>query len=390
MTPYTILFLLEGFMNLLNDFKEFVMNNYDINNALILEKYEHSIRVYFLMMKLAQELKLNNRDTYLAMLIGLFHDLGRFEEVVRHQKFARKAKFDHGAYSNKILFNDHFIDKYHLNEEELNIVRKAIYFHNKNGIGENLNERETLFAKMIRDIDKLDILYVFAKGHELDYKKLPNANLLEDFYLDNEVQLKDVKNQNDLIMYYLGWLNTLYFEESHRVLANTKEYKDIYNLSPYLNKEVINKNNLSLVNIFYELCEYLKNDNIAEGIIDDELNAVFNNIIDIKPYIESNINVDEYLDELTKNTTILIKKLVYLILCNSVYPDEKLHIAVNKSVKLNMLVDRVIETMYSTNKNTNYLDEFIKKIDVNSEVQDYFDNMIETIKEKEKVRYYGK
>ena len=82
-------------------FTNYVYKNYDMNDNLINKKYYHSLRVAKLMIILAKKLNLSNEDIELAFKIGLCHDLGRFQEVVRNGQFNNQI-FDHGAYSNKI------------------------------------------------------------------------------------------------------------------------------------------------------------------------------------------------------------------------------------------------------------------------------------------------
>ncbi len=232
-------------MDLIKIFHEYVSNNYDLNSKLIKEKYEHSIRVYFLMMKLGEELKLPSEDIRLAMIIGLFHDIGRFEQVVRFEKLADRDPFDHGSYGVHILFDEGLIKEFDLSSEDEEIVRNAVFYHNKNKIGEEVNDRGQLFAKMIRDMDKIDIMFVFNTGYKLKYDRLPNEQLLEDFYNGRECDIHYLKGDSDRIIYYLGWLNDLYFKESHLILSQTRYFQRVFNTSPYLTPRKAKRNYMS-------------------------------------------------------------------------------------------------------------------------------------------------
>ena len=64
-------------------FTNFVKENYDLEDELIELKYNHTKRVANLMILIASKMNLSTREIILAYLIGLFHDLGRFEQVNR-------------------------------------------------------------------------------------------------------------------------------------------------------------------------------------------------------------------------------------------------------------------------------------------------------------------
>lgn len=68
---------------------------------------------------------------------------------------------DHAHFGVELLFQDGllacFVDNSGENEE---LIKKAIYWHSAFRIDPQLNDREMLFAKVIRDADKIDILKV--------------------------------------------------------------------------------------------------------------------------------------------------------------------------------------------------------------------------------------
>ena len=56
---------------------------YDMQNTLIRHKVEHTFRVAELCGRYAEALAMAGEDTDLAWLIGLMHDIGRFEQARR-------------------------------------------------------------------------------------------------------------------------------------------------------------------------------------------------------------------------------------------------------------------------------------------------------------------
>ena len=201
--------------NYIEYFTNYIKDNYDINDNLIILKYYHSLRVAWLMVILSKKLNLSEEDTLLAFKIGLCHDLGRFYEVIRNGKF-NDTVFDHGAYSNKILYNDSFI-KYMDIDNHL-LFRKAIYCHNKKELSDNLNNREELFANMLRDCDKIDILRILYADRTLEFKSEPTLIILYNYMTDLKIDINDIHNKSDSTILYLSFIKDLVFDESLDIL----------------------------------------------------------------------------------------------------------------------------------------------------------------------------
>ena len=87
---------------MLEKFKEYV-DSFEKEDA-IKYKYNHSLRVMDLSIDIAKSLKLNEEDLKLVKLIGLLHDIGRFEQVKRYHTFIDKNSINHGELGVEILF----------------------------------------------------------------------------------------------------------------------------------------------------------------------------------------------------------------------------------------------------------------------------------------------
>ena len=61
------------------------VKSYDISEEYIYLKYDHTLKVDNLMGELAHMLKLSNDYITLAKIIGLLHDIGRFEQITKYK-----------------------------------------------------------------------------------------------------------------------------------------------------------------------------------------------------------------------------------------------------------------------------------------------------------------
>ena len=79
---------------------------YDTRNTLICHKVEHTLRVAELSGRYAEALGMAGEDADLAWLIGLMHDIGRFEQARRYGTFVDSLSVDHAELSADILFRE--------------------------------------------------------------------------------------------------------------------------------------------------------------------------------------------------------------------------------------------------------------------------------------------
>ena len=130
--------------------------NYDLQNYHIKGKQEHSLRVMQISKRIAEGLNLSQDEIELAALIGLLHDIARFEQYTQYATYKDWESFDHGDIGADILKKD--IRKYIKTDKYDEIIIKAVKNHNKFEIENGLTEKELIQAQIIRDADKIDIL----------------------------------------------------------------------------------------------------------------------------------------------------------------------------------------------------------------------------------------
>lgn len=142
------------------EFKKYV-NQYDVTDGKIQLKIRHTYQVVKMSRKMALDLKLNKEEVELAQLIGLLHDIGRFEQLKVTNGYVDFHGFDHAEYGVKVLFEENKIRDFIVDDQYDSILYQAIKNHNKYQINtQNLSDSELLHIKLIRDSDKTDIFRV--------------------------------------------------------------------------------------------------------------------------------------------------------------------------------------------------------------------------------------
>ena len=207
-----------------SEFNNYV-KNYDLNNENINLKFHHSHRVKQIAEEIAKSLNLSEEEIKLAKLIGLLHDIARFEQYTRYHTFSDLKSIDHGDYGIEILKQNNYIRNFIDIDEYDNIIFKAIKNHNKFKIEESLSEKELLFSKIIRDADKLDIFYegaeiFWTKSEEI--KEINNSKItdkvLNDFYNYFLIDRKEIETKADGIISFIGFLFDINFKYDFEVL----------------------------------------------------------------------------------------------------------------------------------------------------------------------------
>lgn len=159
--------------------------------------------------ELAQWLQLNEHDVLLAELIGLLHDVGRFRQWSVYRTFRDNLSEDHAELGLKVIEEQPLYKE--LNDADRSILLFAIRNHNKKFIAVAPDERHLLFAKIIRDADKLDIYRV-----NIGYVCVPPEGVFspackDRFVAGEQINGGDMRTVDDRKLLYLVWVYDLYY-----------------------------------------------------------------------------------------------------------------------------------------------------------------------------------
>lgn len=118
-------------------FKEY-LKQYDLADGSVNLKVVHTYGVVEKSEYIARELGFDEDNVLLAKLIAILHDIGRFEQVKLTKDFDDSKGFEHANYGVKVLFEDGLIRNFIEDSKYDQVIRKAIYNHNKYAIEDGL------------------------------------------------------------------------------------------------------------------------------------------------------------------------------------------------------------------------------------------------------------
>lgn len=200
------------------------VSQFDQSKQKVRLKIAHSLRVLALSYLLAERLNLNEEDSKLLNYIALLHDIGRFHQLELTDSFLDKL-FDHASYGIKYLFTEGHIKDYLAAEKDYEIIKKAIYYHNKYVLDiPNFDERSNMFIKLIRDLDKIDIVNTINLEYDVYFCKedVPDS-YFDQFWARQSIKIVGNPNPSKSLVVTSAFVYDLNFSES-RDIINEKEY----------------------------------------------------------------------------------------------------------------------------------------------------------------------
>ena len=212
-------------------FDDYVMG-FDLNEKMIAYKYNHSDRVVHQSEEICRSINTDTIERDLASNIALLHDIARFKQWTEYETFDDNKSFDHGDEGVKILFDEGLIKNFIIDKNDYDVVKKAIANHNKYSIESGLEKRELLHSKIIRDDDKIDILYAFSINRLLEVKEEDSDEITEEasdeFMKHLPILRKNVKNTNDRVLMLVSMVYDLHFKYSADRIKNEKYIEKLY------------------------------------------------------------------------------------------------------------------------------------------------------------------
>ena len=234
---------------MVEEFEKYV-NNYDLTKEKIILKKNHSIRVMNLCIKYAKKLGFNDEDISLAKVIGLLHDIGRFEQIKRFHSF-EPGTMDHAVYGAELLFGKEQMIRRFVTESSFDqLICVAIAKHSDFKLEGIEDERTLLHARLIRDADKLDNCRVKLEESmetllDMDEKTVGaspiSPKVWESCKAEESVLSADRKTGMDYWMSYLALYFDINFPETYQIIKEQDYIRRIADRVPYSREDTKEK-----------------------------------------------------------------------------------------------------------------------------------------------------
>lgn len=218
-------------------FRKFLEKYQEQDKAGFGLKVSHTGHVMDISREIAAKLGLSDDEIRLAELIALLHDIGRFEEINFTNRFDGPG-FDHASWAVKMLFENHLIRAFLADSSDDEIIKNAIANHSRMAIQDGLDDRSLLYARILRDADKLDNFRVKKEeqieaifpGSTITKEDMENSILSHKVYETVKskkcVDIHDRVTPLDHWVCVLAFVFDLYFRESYGIVKEN-QYIDI-------------------------------------------------------------------------------------------------------------------------------------------------------------------
>ena len=202
-------------------------------------KITHSKRVSENMEEIIEDFEMSEYERYLAKIIALYHDIGRFKQYEEYNTFSDYKSDDHGIIGVNVIKENHLIND--IKKDYQDIIYKAIKNHNNAKLNLNnfTNDKELFYAKLIRDADKLDIWNIFMKKYKNEDENNYLINLSYNPKISDEIYNKvlnresikynKLKTVNELKLMQMSWVYDINFKKTLEIIEKRNYIKTIYN-----------------------------------------------------------------------------------------------------------------------------------------------------------------
>ncbi len=203
---------------LLKVFEDYI-KKIDMNNAYAKAKYFHSLKSMDLARNIASELGIFDEDEIVIIeLIALFHDIGNFNED--DHNYLDNSDEDSTMKSINILFDEGLIRKNTEDTKYDNLVKLAIFCHNKDGLPKNIDEKTVCICNIIKDVYRIEELHMAINYPYVDNRinEYPTNEVYDEFKQFKEVKNKMSDNNADNVLIVLSHLFGLNYKVSYNLV----------------------------------------------------------------------------------------------------------------------------------------------------------------------------
>ena len=166
-----------------------------------------------------------------ALAAALLHDAGRYEQLKRYNTFRDSDSVDHAVFSHDIVVGKGWLAD--CDPALAAAVEKAVLYHNRRDVPDDMDALTAAAAHTVRDADKLDIFRVLEdqvahtdwRGDSRAFWNLkvnapPSPVVVDCIERGQPVDYQHIQVLADFVLIQVGWMMSgLHFATSRRLCA---------------------------------------------------------------------------------------------------------------------------------------------------------------------------
>ena len=223
---------------LLKYFEEYI-KKIDMSNSWAKAKYFHSLKSMDLAKIIATNLNIfNEEEIVIVQLIALFHDIGNFEQ--KNYNYLDNFEEDSTMKSIEILFDEGLIRKITNETKYDNMIKVAIFCHNKDGLPKNIDEKMICACNIMKDVHKLEELRMLINYPYIDNRinTYPSTLVYNEFKLFRPLKRELSDNNADNILIVMSNLFGLNYKISYSIVEEKQYIEKITNSLIYEDRKI--------------------------------------------------------------------------------------------------------------------------------------------------------
>ena len=167
------------------------VQGYDGENNYIKLKIAHTFRVAEIIDLITNQMAISSDEKDLAWLIGMLHDVGRFEQIREYNTLSDIDSYSHAHKSIEILFDrkklkEFVTSEFDEDDADIKCIYYSIYHHSDYELPNEIEGAVRIFCDILRDADKIDILRINVTDSLLELYG-ENIENLESMLISKEV-----------------------------------------------------------------------------------------------------------------------------------------------------------------------------------------------------------
>ena len=211
---------------------------YDTQNTNIQRKVIHSYEVARNCYAIASYLGLSENARNLSYLIGLLHDVGRFEQWKLYQTYNDKKSIDHGDLSFDLLKDMNLENKLQLSNKDVHTLLLSIKYHTKPYNGSDGSV--ILFNDILKNADAFSNVLTTANGAQqmTEENNGVSQEILDDFLQCLPLYIYSPKTKLDRALMLSACCYYVKYDFLREQIIKCRYIDNIYQtFSKYLNSE---------------------------------------------------------------------------------------------------------------------------------------------------------